>query len=146
MYTAPTPIGNLLFSGTWRAQDAAQTRLIGQSRQLNGMPLLVDLYPEIDDSHFAGGTAVKVARNSYEISFIQYYLRKPEPNVTVIVGMAIITGTLELTGPDSLLGQGTAAYYLSELDADQNGLPDEGQEPVLQIPWQWIGQCLGMMQ
>lgn len=66
---------------------------------------------------------------------IEYFIRKSEPEHGEIVGIGIIVGTLQLTGPDEAHGQGTGAYYLAEQDADGDGFPDEGQEPVLCLPW-----------
>ena len=34
---------------------------------------------------------------------------------------------------------------LAAQDADQDGFPDEGQEPVVCVPWEWIAKRLTMM-
>lgn len=59
-----------------------------------------------------------------------------------IVSVFTIKGYFELLDPDTLQGQGTGSYYLPEQDADRNGFPDEGQEPVACIPWTWTGKRL----
>lgn len=138
----PTPIGNLLLTGAWIPQDATGTHFIGQYQFGNQLPLLNDIYPDGDISKFAGAQAVKAGRNKYDITFLQYNTKTTAPGLEEIVGLSVITGTFELTGPDSVFGQGTGAYYMASQDADQDGFPDEGEEPVVHLPWGWTGKRL----
>lgn len=134
---APTPLGSLIITGYWEAANEDGSQLIGQWKQINGFPLLTDLYPEIDVTEFAGEQAVKIAPNTYAMSMNIYYAKKPGPNVTEIVGIGLMSATFEVLGPDAIQGQGTVAYYLASQDADQDGFPDEGEEAQLCIPWGW---------
>lgn len=142
---APTPMGNLLVTGSWIAQNPEKTRLTGVYDSMNEFPFLVDVYPDADGNKFGGAQAVKIGRNRYQITFLFYYFKKVGMQHTEIVGIDVTTGQFELTGPDSIQGQGQAAYYFAAQDADQNGFPDEGQEPVLCLPWVWTAQRLGIM-
>lgn len=142
---APTPLGNLIMTSHWIALDAEKTQLIGESKLINGLPLLADLYPEGEEDYYAGGQAAKVAPNTYDVSYMQYFTKKPGPGVEEIVGLATVSGTFELTGPDSIFGQGTASYYFASQDADQDGFPDDGAEPIVCFPWAWTAKRPPMM-
>jgi steroid delta-isomerase-like uncharacterized protein len=126
--TVPTPLGNMIIKGSWMAQDDANTRLTGEFEQINTYPVLIDVYPDSEETKYGGGLAVKIGLNREEV-----------------VGIGIVTGTFELVGPDLAQGQGTGAYYVAAQDADQDGFPDEGQEPVVCVPWEWTVQRLTMM-
>jgi steroid delta-isomerase-like uncharacterized protein len=143
--TVPTPMGNMIIKGIWTAQDAAQTRLSGEFEQINVYPLLIDLYPDSERVKFAGALAVKTGLNQYDMTAIEYFTKTVGPGHEEIVGLGVVSGNLELTGPDSVQGQGTGAYYLPSQDADQDGFPDEGQEPALCVPWTWTGKRLTLM-
>jgi steroid delta-isomerase-like uncharacterized protein len=143
--TVPTPMGNMIIKGIWTAQDAAQTRLTGEFEQINVYPLLIDLYPDSERVKFAGALAVKTGLNQYDMTAIEYFTKTVGPGHEEIVGFGIVSGNLELTGPDSVQGQGTGAYYLPSQDADQDGFPDDGQEPALCVPWTWTAKRLTMM-
>ncbi len=144
--TVPTPLGNLLINGAWIPQDTSGTQFIGQYIYGNALPLLTDLYPEADSNIYAGAQAVKAGRNKYDITFLEYHRKTIGPNLNEMVGISIITGAFELTGPNTLWGQGVGAYYLASQDADQNGMPDDGEEPIACVPWGWTGQRLTIME
>ena len=59
--------------------------------------------------------------------------------------IAICNSTWRLTGPNTNEGEATVATYLAEQDADGDGLPDEGQEPVLCLPFTVTSRRLMMM-
>lgn len=143
--TVPTPMGNMIIKGTWTAQDDAQTRLTGEFEQINTYPVLIDIYPDSEQVKFAGALAQKIGLNKYEMTAIEYFTKTAGPSLEEIVGIGIIAGTFELIGPDLVMGQGTGAYYLPEQDIDQDGFPDEGQEPVVCVPWEWTAKRLTMM-
>jgi len=143
--TVPTPMGNMIIKGTWVAQDAAQTRLTGEFEQINTYPVLIDVYPDSEQVKFAGALAQKIGLNKYEMTTLEYFTRTAGPSLEEIVGIGIVAGTFELIGPDLVQGQGTGAYYMPEQDTDQDGFPDEGQEPVVCVPWEWTGKRLSTM-
>jgi ketosteroid isomerase-like protein len=144
--TVPTPLGNLILTTTYVAQDAAKTRYSGSVVEINPMPLLADIYPDADQpAKWAGAQAEMVARNKYEATLLGYETRTVETDIgkTVeFVGLFTIKAYFELLGPDQLAGYGTGSYYLASQDADQDGFPDEGEEPVACIPWEWTGKRL----
>ena len=143
--TVPTPLGNMIIKSTWMAQDDAKTRFTGEFEQINTYPVLIDVYPDLEEIKYGGGLMVKIGLNKYELTFLQYFTRTAGPSLEEIVGIGIVTGTFDLVGPDLAQGQGTGAYYMAAQDADQDGLPDEGQEPVVCVPWGWTAKRLTIM-
>ena len=141
----PTPLGNVIVTGVYTAQDAAKTRFSVDLKYVNALPLLIDLYPDAEETKFAGGQVVKIARNKYEGTFLEYDTKTVGPGQTEIVGMGVISATFEIVAPDLIYGGGTGSYYMAAQDADQDGFPDEGQEPVLCLPWGWTGKRLTAM-
>ena len=143
--TVPTPLGNMIIKSTWMAQDDAKTRFTGEFEQINTYPVLIDVYPDSEEIKYGGGLMVKIGLNKYDVTFLQYFTKTSGPSLEEIVGIGIVTGTFELVGPDLVQGQGTGAYYMAAQDADQDGFPDEGQEPVVLVPWGWTAKRLTTM-
>ena len=141
----PSPMGNMLVKGIWTAQDEQDTRFTGEFEHINVYPLLLDLYPDMDAIRFAGAVATRTVVNELEMTALEYFTSEIGPGHEEIVGIAIITGTVQLTGPNEAMGTGTGAYYLAAQDADQDGFPDEGEEPALCYPWQWTARRLTPM-
>ncbi|MBL7187616.1 MAG: nuclear transport factor 2 family protein [Phycisphaerae bacterium] len=146
--TYPTPMGNLISSTVYVAQDAAKTRYSGTLEWINSLPLFTELFPDSDPAldKSAGGEAVKVGRHQYKATFLGYYRKLDISASTLeIDGIWIADANFELLGPDQIQGHGTASYYMAAQDADQDGFPDEGQEPVACVPWTWTGKRLTLM-
>jgi len=143
--TVPSPLGNMIFRINYIAQDTSKTNFTAMIEQISSLPVLIDLYPEGDNIKFAGGQVIKTGLNSYEATLIQYFTKNSGTWQEEIVGIAVINGSMVLTGPESALGQGTGAYYLAMQDADGDGLPDEGEESVLCAPWMWTKKRITMM-
>jgi len=144
--TVPTPIGNLVMTTTYVAQDAAKTQYSGSLEEINPMPLLADIYPDADPNpKWAGGQAVQIGRDRYEATYLGYARKTVESDVgqmVEIVGLFTIKANFEVIGPNYLYGSGAGYYYMPEQDANGDGFPDEGQEPVAIIPWGWTGKRL----
>jgi len=143
--SVPTPLGNMIVKTSLMAQDAAKTRFTGEFEQISGYPLLIDIYPDLEETEYGGGLAQKIGLNKYEITFLQYFTKTSGPGLKEIVGIGIVNGAFELVGPDLSQGQATGAYYVAAQDADQDGFPDEGQEPVVCVPWAWTSKRLTIM-
>ena len=141
--TVPTPLGNMIIKGTWVAQDVEKTLFTGAFEQINSYPLLIDVYPDAEELKFAGGLARKNGVNQYEMTALEYFTKTVGLSQEEIVGIGIETGTFKLTGPDQAQGQATRACYLAAQDADQDGFPDEGQDPVVSLPCIWTAKRLG---
>ncbi len=146
--SSATPMGNWISTTNYVAQNAAKTRYSGTLEFVNGFPLFAELYPDADPSLVlsAGGQAVMVGRNKYEATYLTYD-RKYDPSTGImeIVGIDTLRASFEVVGPDQIVGQGMASYYMAAQDADQDGFPDEGQEPVACFPWEWTCKRLTVM-
>ena len=146
--SAPTPMGNWLSTTTYVAQDAAKTQYSGSLEFINVFPLVAELYPDADPSlvFSAGGQAVMVGRNKYEATYLTYNRKfDPDTGIMEIVGMDTLKAYFEVVGPDQIVGSGTASYYMAAQDADQDGFPDEGQDPVVCSPFEWTCKRLTVM-
>ena len=147
--TVPTPMGNLTLTTTYVGQDAEKTRYSGSLEEINPMPLLADIYPGMDPNpKWAGGHAVMVGRDRYEATFLGYTLKTVETEVgkmQELMGVFTISAHFEVIGPDFIYGMGTGSYYLASQDADRDGFPDEGEEPVACIPWGWTSKRVTLM-
>lgn len=141
----PTPMGNLIVKSIWAVQNTEKTLFTGEFEQINAYPLLIDVYPDADRIKFAGAVAQKTGLNTYEMTAIEYFTKNVALGLEEIVGIGIVSGTFELTGPDQGHGQGMGAYYTADQDLDQDGFPDEGQEPAICAPWEWTAKRLTMM-
>jgi hypothetical protein len=146
--TSATPFGNLISTTNYVALDAAKTQYSGTLEFINGFPLFADLYPDADPSLMfsAGGHAVMVGRNKYEATYLTYD-RKYDASTGImeIVGIDTLKASFEVVAPDQIVGQGMASYYMAAQDADQDGFPDEDQEPVACFPWEWTSKRLTAM-
>ncbi len=143
--TVPTPLGNLVLTTTYVAQDAAKTRYSGSVEEINHLPVLTELYPLGETGKWAGGEVELVGQNKYHGTYLGYTLETVETelgSMEQFVGLWTSDVNFELVDPGTLEGSGNASYYLAEQDADQNGFPDEGQEPVACIAWTWTGKRL----
>jgi hypothetical protein len=143
--SVPTPLGNIIFTGAWIPQDVDGTHFIGRYEYGNGLPLLNELFPGIDRVQVAAALAVKAGRNEYDITFLAYEIDEVGPSDERIIGLEVLTGTFELIGPNSIFGEGKTAYYLATQDANQDGFPDAGEEPVACFPWVWTATRLTIM-
>lgn len=147
----PTPLGNLIASTLYTAQDDAKTRYSGSLELINPKSLLSAIYPDADPSKevWAGGHVEMVGRDSYEGTYLGY-IRKTLESDTVegieIIGLVTVNVHFEVIGPDFLYGQGTESCYLASQDVDKDGFPDEGEEPVACVPWGWTSKRLTFMQ
>ena len=138
-------MGNLISSTVYAAQDATKTQYSGTLEWMNSFALFTDLYPDADPAldKSAGGQAVKVGRHQYKATYLGYYRKLDGTTGGVAIdGIWTADASFELIGPDQLQGHGTGSYYMAAQDADQDGFPDEGQEPVLCLPWTWNGKRL----
>lgn len=141
----PTPLGNMITSSTWTARDSEKTQYTGVFEQISSVPVLIDLYPDLDRVKFAGAWAKKTGVNQFKMTALQYFTKTSEFALDEIVGIGILTGNFKLKGSDLVQGQGMGAYYLAVQDADEDGFPDPDEEPVICLPWVWSAKRLTAM-
>jgi hypothetical protein len=150
MTSFPTPLGNLISSTLYTAQDDAKTRYSGSLELINPKLLLAGIFPDAEPSKeiWAGGHVEMVGRDSYEGTYLGYIRKTIESDMVTgieIIGLVTVNVHFELIGPDFLYGMGNGSYYMADQDADKDGFPDEGEEPVSCIPWMWTSKRLTVM-
>lgn len=144
--TAPTPMGDVTLLYSVNAQDSTGTRYSGTLKQVNANPTFFGVFPDAE----AGGDiwasqTVRTGPDSFESTFLYYITKKGEGPLDETVGIGIANATWRLTGPNTNEGESTIAMYLAAQDADGDGFPDEGQEPVVCMPFTYTSKRLAMM-
>jgi hypothetical protein len=90
---------------------------------------------------------VRIGLNTYEKTLITYGTKKAElPGaLSEIVYIEVIYGKGVLTGPNTLEGEGTMTFFDPSADADGDGLPDEGAEPIACVPYTLTGKRVPLL-
>jgi steroid delta-isomerase-like uncharacterized protein len=94
-------------------------------------------FPDADHQSDHIGQIVKLGLNTYESTAIGYGTKKSElPGMLPeIVYISVLSAKMQLIDENTMEGEGTHAFFAPFQDADGNGLPDEGQEPVACFPY-----------
>jgi hypothetical protein len=110
-------------------------------------PTFFGTFPDADHVSDAIGQAVRIGLNTYEKTLVAYGTKKAEPPGVLpeIVYIQVVYGKGVLTGPNTLEGQGTIAFFDPSADADGDGLPDEGAEPIVCIPYALTGKRVPLL-
>jgi steroid delta-isomerase-like uncharacterized protein len=147
--TVPTPLGNLIMTTTYVAQNVDRTCYSGSLEEINVLPLLAEIYPDADPNpKWAGGHAVRVGRNTYEATYLGYSTKtveSPMGRTAEYMGLFTARAHFQIIGPDLIYGEGAGSYYMAAQDADRDGFPDAGQEPVVCLPWGWMAKRLTLL-
>ncbi len=144
--TAPSPMGNLTFLHAMYPLDSSGTRYGGVLWQVNANPTFFGMFPEnTGGSQFWVTESVRVAPNTYETDMICFNTQAVEGQLDQIAGIGIAKNTWTITGPDTNEGQAILSSYVGGQDTDGDGLPDEGQEPILCTPFPFTSKRLGAM-
>ncbi|HUU17105.1 MAG TPA: hypothetical protein VMW72_08155 [Sedimentisphaerales bacterium] len=62
-----------------------------------------------------------------------------------IVYISVIYSKAQLIDENTMEGQGTHAFYLPSADADDDGLPDDSQEPIACLPYTITSKRVGLI-
>jgi len=144
--TAPTPMGVLKILHVVHAQDSSGKRYGGVLKDITADPTLFGTFPEADGGgDFWASQTARTGPDSLESTILYYATKKSEGPIAEIAYIAIMKATWRLTGPNTNEGECTLAAYLAEQDADGDGFPDEGQEPVVCMPFTYTSRRLTMM-
>lgn len=130
-----TPAGPFILVQTCVPLDAAHTQFSSVMRQVTDNPTYFGRFPEADRGTDFSGPVVKVAPQIYEGKFVGYLTRLLDPGhgaypLAEIVAILILNCEWKLTDANTWTGRVDVAAYAADQDADGDGLPDEGQEPV----------------
>jgi hypothetical protein len=134
----PIPgLGDIIGEWTVNPQDLEGTNFTSVMRPGKPEPTVFGSFPDADHQSDHIGQTVKAGLNTYESTMVGYGTKKSElPGMLPeIVYISVIYGKAQLIDENTMVGQGTHAFYLPSADADGDGLPDEGQEPVACLPY-----------
>jgi hypothetical protein len=148
--TVPIPEGQIIYGNyTVTQQDPEGIHYTSVVHAINPLepPTFYDIFPEAEHYTTHIGQMKKTGLNTYESTVIGYGTKQPDiPGMLCdIVYISVITGTLQLVDENTMQGQGTHAFYDASADANGDGLPDEGQEPVACFPYAITGRRVLLM-
>jgi len=144
--TVPTPMGNVTLLNSVHAQDSSGKYYGGMLKQVNNNPTFFGTFPEWE----AGGDiwaaqTVRTGADNFESTYLYYITKKGEGPLDETVSIGVCNSMWRLTGPNTNEGEATIAVYLAEQDADGDGFPDEGEEPVVCSGFTFTCKRLTMM-
>jgi len=143
--TTPTPAGPIVMYHVIYPLDSAGKRFSGLLWQVNDDPTSFGAFPEADQALCWMTLTVRTGPDTFETTLLHYSTKKGSGPLRETVSISVGHVTWKLTGPNTNEGEATVANYLPAQDADGDGLPDEGQEPVLCIPFTVTSRRLTMM-
>jgi len=143
--SVPTPMGNILMLHNNHAQDSTGTRFGGTVIHVNDNPTNFGMFPDVDGGHGWVSQTVRTGPDTFASTMLEYGTRHRENAPDELMTIGISTSTWRMTGPDTKEGQATYAVYLAGQDADGDGFPDEGEEPISCTPFAFTGRRLHVM-
>jgi hypothetical protein len=144
--SVPTPMGNILFLHNMYAQDVAGTRWGGVAWQVNENPTTFGSFPTADNGTGYWATqTIRTGPDTVETTMITYGTKKRENAPDELMTICIANTKWKVTGPDTNEGTATLRVYLASQDANGDGFPDEGEEPVSCMPFAFSSHRLRVM-
>jgi len=134
----PIPgLGDIVSEWTVSPQDLSGQNFTSWMQPAKPEPTVFGSFPDADHQSDHIGQTVKTGLNTYESTLVGYGTKTAElPGMLPeIVYISVIYGKAQLIDENTMEGQGTHAFYLPSADADGDGLPDEGQEPIACLPY-----------
>jgi len=133
----PEPLeGSFLHLCTLDPQDPTGNRYTLVLKHSQCSPTVLGAFPEPVSQSDSVGLEVKTGRNTYQFTTVGHATKPGDPllgGVAEMVYFSVMSGTMRMIDGDKGVGEATVAYYVPAQDADFDGLPDEGQEPVLSL-------------
>jgi len=143
--TVATPVGNMTFLHTVSPQEKMGVPYAGIMHPVSGNATLFGMFSEVEKATDYVTQTVRTGRNTCVSTMLNYGTKKGEGPVDEIATIAILHVKWPLTGPETNEGTTILSVYLAEQDADCDGFPDEGQEPVECMPFTFTTRRLTMM-
>ena len=119
----------LIIQETISPQDPAGKRLTYVMRLVNP-DATFGMFPEADYISELVGEAVRTGPNTYDLSLIGYGAKTLVGDRNVIQYIWTVTGSMECLDGGRKTDSVHLAVYAADQDADSDGFPDEGEEPV----------------
>jgi len=143
--SVPTPMGTMLMLHTMHAQDLTGTRYGGTIWQVNENPTNFGMSPDAEAESMWVTQTVRTGPDTLATTMVAYGTKSRENAMHELAYISIVTATWKITGPDANEGQATQATYVASQDADGDGFPDEGEEPVSCMPFTFTSKRLRVM-
>jgi hypothetical protein len=141
----PTPDGTAKFLHTVSPQDGPGGSFAGAMHQVNSNPTLFDMFPDIEvGSEWVTQNRWK-GRHTIQGTNLAYGTKKGEGPLSQTVNIYIVHTEWTLTGPNTNEGTALLEVYAAEQDLDDDGFPDEGQEPLVTIPYAFTSRRFSVM-
>ncbi len=146
LVSSPTPAGNILMLHSIHAQDLSGTNFGGMLKQINNNPTFFGMIPEGEGGvDLWASQTRRIDLNTYESTLLYYVTKAGEGPLEETVAIGVVNANWTITGPDTNEGDATISIYLAAQDADSDGLPDEGQEPTICMPFTYTSKRLKSM-
>jgi len=127
---------NIITEWTITPVNPEHTEFISVLRQVRPDPTFGGGFLEADRETDWVGQMVQTGWNTFESTVVRYGTKKvedqPQPEIVYIV---VMYGSGRLVDLNTIEAGGTTAIFLPEQDADGDGFPDEGQEPIYCGPY-----------
>jgi steroid delta-isomerase-like uncharacterized protein len=146
--TIPIPdLGVIVGQWTVVPQDPASMTFSSVVRAAKPDPTVFGSFPDADHESEHIGQTVWTPMGGFESTWIGYGTKQAEmPGMLPeIVYISVLNGTAHFIDRDTLRGEGTHAFYLPSQDADGDGFPDKGQEPIACFPYASTAKRVGLM-
>ena len=124
----------LIMLNTLTPLDPAGKKMAYVMHWVNADPTLRN--PDFEEADYASdlvGQAVQTAPGTYDFSLVGYGVHEQPGDRNEILYIIGINGTLTCEDDANITTDVTLSVYTADQDADQDGLPDEGEVP----------QCIG---
>ena len=121
----------LIFQNTVTPQDPAGNKLTYVMHWVNPDVTLRD--PQFEETDYASelvGEAIKTGPKNYDYSLIGYGVKERPGDRNKITYIFVVNGSLTCEGDANITSDVTLSVYSADKDADQDGFPDEGAEPM----------------
>jgi hypothetical protein len=143
--TVPTEAGNVTLLHTVSPQKKMGGPFAGMMVQVNDNPTAFGIFPEADGNSDWLTKTVWKGRDKVETTMLVYGTKSGEGPLREIVYIGVAHSEWTLTGSNTSEGTAVEAFYLAEQDADGDGFPDPGEEPVTCLPFTFTSKRLNMM-
>ena len=141
--SVPTPAGTIRMIHTVSPQEKAGGGFAGSLDQVNKNPTLFDLLPE-DADYYSDWVTQNIwkGRNTIVGTNLAYGAKYGEGPLAETSVILVAHTEWTLTGPETNEGTAVMGVYLAAQDADDDGFPDPGQEPVICMPFDFTSKRL----
>ena len=128
-------------------QNLEGTTFTSVIRQAKPEVTVFGTFPDADHQSDHIGQTVKTGLNTYESTVIGYGSKNAElPGMLPeVVYISVIYSKVQLVDENTVTGSGAHAFFLASADADGDGLPDEGQEPIVCVPYSITSKRVSLM-